>query len=378
MKKNILCAFLVFIPMLLKDHHKNIVLAEKIKNKKETFSSQESIILDTKKNIGIKKYNFPTSTVDNQPQKFNKEKKNLNFTEYVKYIGEYVEPIEEKKFIVLRKLKEENDTSYQYLAVNPLDLKIRLIKSEKVKAKKWAYLEEQYKSTPYIKLRQKSKDMNLSDFYNNRGIKSFNGKGKVIITTDLCPTLKSLNYSLYEDIYLRMLGNRGQSVPIGVAVSGKWIKTHRKDIQWLKKMEKDKKLSITWINHSYNHIYKKGVAIKNNFMLTKNTNLDKEILNLERLLLKENLEISIYFRFPGLVSNKNLFEQILDYGLIPLGSDSWIAKNQFPKNGSIVLVHGNGNEHLGVEKLRKWMTSQKNIFEATSLNKQFIENFKND
>ena len=39
------------------------------------------------------------------------------------------------------------------------------------------------------------------------------------------------------------------------------------------------------------------------------------------------------------------------YGLIPVGSDAWLAKNEVPSAGSIVLVHGNGNEPVGVEKL---------------------------
>jgi len=34
--------------------------------------------------------------------------------------------------------------------------------------------------------------------------------------------------------------------------------------------------------------------------------------------------------------------------MIPIGSDAWLAKNQWPKEGSIVLVHANGHELIGI------------------------------
>jgi hypothetical protein len=42
--------------------------------------------------------------------------------------------------------------------------------------------------------------------------------------------------------------------------------------------------------------------------------------------------------------------RVLAYGLIPVGSDAWLAKKQKPESGSIVLIHGNGNEPLGITK----------------------------
>jgi hypothetical protein len=33
---------------------------------------------------------------------------------------------------------------------------------------------------------------------------------------------------------------------------------------------------------------------------------------------------------------------------VPVGSDAWLAKGQRPTEGSIVLVHGNGTEPIGV------------------------------
>lgn len=51
---------------------------------------------------------------------------------------------------------------------------------------------------------------------------------------------------------------------------------------------------------------------------------------------------------PGLVSDHDVFTKVTNLGLIPIGSDAWLAKGQWPKNGSIVLIHANGNEPLGV------------------------------
>jgi hypothetical protein len=48
------------------------------------------------------------------------------------------------------------------------------------------------------------------------------------------------------------------------------------------------------------------------------------------------------------VSDQQVVYKITDYGLIPIGSDAWLAKGQHAQNGSIVLIHGNGNEPVGV------------------------------
>ena len=65
-------------------------------------------------------------------------------------------------------------------------------------------------------------------------------------------------------------------------------------------------------------------------------------------MLSAGLEPSVFFRFPGLVSRPDVFEKVVALGLVPLGSDAWLAKSrQPPAEGSIVLVHANGNEPLG-------------------------------
>jgi hypothetical protein len=67
-------------------------------------------------------------------------------------------------------------------------------------------------------------------------------------------------------------------------------------------------------------------------------------------MIENGMTPSVFFRFPGLVSDSVLFRKITAYGLIPVGTDAWLAKKQSPKSGSIVLVHANGNEPYGIQR----------------------------
>ena len=109
-----------------------------------------------------------------------------------------------------------------------------------------------------------------------------------------------------------------------------------------------KELSIVWINHSYNHYTYNDLPLNKNFMLASGTDIDAEVLDNEIALLEKNIVPSVFFRFPGLVSDRDVYDHILSLGLIPVGSDAWLAKGQKPGNGSIVLIHANGNEPVGV------------------------------
>jgi hypothetical protein len=128
------------------------------------------------------------------------------------------------------------------------------------------------------------------------------------------------------------------------------MQKHPDELAWLKKLEHDGEIAVTWINHSFNHRYAKGVAMSQNFLLRPGTNLKEEILATEVLMLNSGLLPSIFFRFPGLVSDHELVRRVVSYGLVPIGSDAWLAKKQDPSPGSIVLVHGNGNEPYGVAR----------------------------
>jgi hypothetical protein len=142
--------------------------------------------------------------------------------------------------------------------------------------------------------------------------------------------------------------NIERPVPVALSISGIWMHQHPEDLEWLRKMQADKKISITWINHSYNHRFDPRLLLRKNFMLEDGTDATYEVLETEKAMLKKGLLPSVFFRFPGLVSNKQLVLKITGFGLIPIGSDAWLAKGQKPQSGSIVLIHANGNEPVGI------------------------------
>ena len=77
-------------------------------------------------------------------------------------------------------------------------------------------------------------------------------------------------------------------------------------------------------------------------------------------MLEQGLIPSVFFRFPGLVSDNKVVGLVTDYGLIPIGSDAWLAKGQSATSGSIVLIHGNGNEPVGVSDFIRLLKNEKN------------------
>jgi len=84
-------------------------------------------------------------------------------------------------------------------------------------------------------------------------------------------------------------------------------------------------------------------------VLSPEENLSRDILTLEKTLLERGIVPSVFFRFPGLVSDKKSIETVTGLGLVTIGSDAWLAKGEKPKEGSIILLHGNGNEPEGIE-----------------------------
>ena len=88
-------------------------------------------------------------------------------------------------------------------------------------------------------------------------------------------------------------------------------------------------------------------------MLKDGVNPDFEILETEKLLISNGGIPSVFFRFPGLISSNPLMQAVRQYHLISLGAEAWLAKGQRPHPGSIILVHPNGNEEVGLDIFEK-------------------------
>lgn len=169
------------------------------------------------------------------------------------------------------------------------------------------------------------------------------------LTVDLCPSTKPMDRSLFqqeqEDGTLP-----SAPLPVAVAITGQWMEHHTEDLAWLKEQVRGHRLTIVWVNHSYDHPYTPNIRAEYNFLFSPGVDFPAQVLRTEVALLENGLVPSPFFRFPGLVSNGEMIEQLRSMSLIPIGSNAWLAKGQRPRSGSFILVHGNGNEPGGVSR----------------------------
>jgi hypothetical protein len=179
------------------------------------------------------------------------------------------------------------------------------------------------------------------------------------LTADLCPAKRPLDRRFIEALTALPLKS---PVPIALMVSGLWMQRHPDDFAWLKNLAAAGKIAITWGNHSFTHPYDPAAPLERNFLLSPGTDFAGEALSLEILLLEAGLAPSPFFRFPGLVSNRHLIEELRSLHLIPIGSNAWLAKGEKPQSGSIILVHANGNEPEGMRLLSAFFALQRETF----------------
>ncbi len=171
------------------------------------------------------------------------------------------------------------------------------------------------------------------------------GKGAgAYVTGDLCPSQKPLDRAFIEEV-----AAQGPGTPLTLAVSGGWIAHHGADFAWLQEKRRSGALDIAWANHSYTHPYVRGLKDAQNYLLRPGVDLDAEIFETEKLLISHGETPSVFFRFPGLVSDRTLLDRLEARHLVALGADSWLALGPPPRAGSIVLVHPNGNEPGGLK-----------------------------
>ena len=245
-----------------------------------------------------------------------------------------------------------------YLAVDPWHLKTSFIDAAPIAPQECSH---RYYESPYYQLLQKSA---LPPYpLQNDGISS--GRSGLYLTTDLCPSSKE---GFEEGLYRALIAKFPHPVPVALFITKRWILKHTKAFNMLKTWQEQGLLDITWGNHTAYHHYYPKVPLEKNFVLAKGEDIKKDILDLEVVLINRGVHPSIFFRFPGLVSNKAAIESVASLGLITIGSNAWLAKGQIPKEGSIILVHGNKNEPKGVENFLKMLQIGK-IRELQSITK---------
>ncbi|MDD3342279.1 MAG: hypothetical protein PHR87_01725 [Sulfurospirillaceae bacterium] len=228
-----------------------------------------------------------------------------------------------------------------YLILNPQTLQTTIAQLD---AQSLRPLDNNAKTSLFGKLLYQSTQ--LTDFGGIREATQ-HSTNNIFLTMDMCPSSKHG----YEKEFLTQLTNRIGKIPIGIAITSVWIKTHEKEFN---ELSHNPLLNITWINHTHTHFYDPRLPNSQNFMRHVGTNLNEEILGLERTLIEKGEIPSVFFRFPGLIADQSLMRALREqYFLIPISSQAWVAKNEPIKKGSIILVHGNKNEHQGIVLLEK-------------------------
>jgi len=252
------------------------------------------------------------------------------------------------------------------LVVSPEDMKTMVLRRDEVRLQPATWAELNKRSSPYIRALSDATQhaSSLQDAGITHVVPAEHG---VVLTVDLCPSKRPLDEILFQKV-VATFSPEEQPVPIAIAVTGLWMEKHTRELDWLLGLVKTGKLEITWINHSFHHRYDPKLPLAQNFLLEKGTVLEDEVLRNELLMIQKGITPAPLFRFPGLISNAELVRAVIRYGLIPIGSDAWLAKKERAHPGDIVLVHGNGNEPQGIEAFLALLGQEKKEIK----NRQFL------
>jgi hypothetical protein len=274
--------------------------------------------------------------------------------------------LKNKNILIIRKFEKSGQQFC--IGVDPDNLETQIIPSDQISIKtmSWKQMLLMYNNTPYIRAIQTAKSQSFS-LQNSGIIHGFPKEKGITLTIDLCPSHKPLDRVIFMSL-ISEFKKTEKPVPLALSITGRFMLTHTEDMVWLKDLIASGEISVTWINHTYNHNYNPTIPLKDNFLLEPNTDLNFEILGTEIALLQYGFLPSVFFRFPGLVSDQSVVDSVTEYGLIPIGSDAWLAKGQPVHAGSIVLIHGNGNEPIGIEDFLRLLQTEK----SSVMNKEWL------
>lgn len=173
------------------------------------------------------------------------------------------------------------------------------------------------------------------------------------VTVDMCQSRRDWEGDFFQ--WLVDLGAQlGRPQPVGVAMTGLWAHRHADDFDQLVAWQREGALDITWVNHSFNHQLSLDESGRYWFLTASSVDLTQEVLDLEIMLLQQGVMFSPLFRFPGLTQDERTLAELNDLGLFALDADGWVAKGEPIEDGTVALLHGNGNEAVGIEMFRAW------------------------
>lgn len=252
----------------------------------------------------------------------------------------------------------ENDSDPYLLLLNPRTLETSVAKASAVNFT-GKVSPAVLQNTPFVRTlaRCTSPPFRLQ---NHGAVRADHQVDGLFLTVDLCPSKRPFERELFESA-ANLPQHKSGPVPVAIAVTGVWMERHKDDLDWITREIKEGKLAVTWVNHSYTHPYDPAVPLERNFLLTSGVDFEREVLATEVLILENGFIPSPFFRFPGLVADGKLVGRLRELSLIPIGSDAWLAKGEVARDGSFILVHGNGNEPQGIKKALPLLRDPKGV-----------------
>ena len=269
----------------------------------------------------------------------------------------------------IRSFKGSSGTAWQddALIVNNVTLETSVVHQKTLADCQDVASQDTDASTNYSKALALVTSENMNALQDAGATHELNHKNDIYLTVDLCPSHRPLDAELFQQIQGGV-----KPVPVAISISGYWLLDHVADFKLLLRLQEQGDIQITWVNHTYTHPYDPKAPLAHNFVLESGIDLNKEVFENEKLLLKWGVVPSVFFRFPGLVSDKSDVEIIRQWGLIPLGANAWLALGEKPQVGSFILVHGNGNEPFGLQLLYSDMNQDPDMKKMfTGINQAF-------
>lgn len=181
--------------------------------------------------------------------------------------------------------------------------------------------------------------------------------GSIALTIDLCWSLRPFEAGLYDHL-TAMARETGGTMHATNFVTGRWMAQHPLEMERLIRLGGQTGVEMTWGLHSWDHP-KSGIFMND----YAPESLRGDTLLLERDLLEWGVVPSVYYRFPGLIHDDTRLREIIAMNLVPVDCDSWLALSftnrpptrLAPRDGSIILLHGNGNEPRGIPQFIEFM-----------------------
>ena len=263
-------------------------------------------------------------------------------------------------FLTLRQFNRNAKTFYLVLNTATLQTSIESLEAQQLEPLN----DTQMRQSQFGKLLYKA-----TSFAKFGGIREATqpSSGAIFLTMDMCPSQKQG----YEKEFLTQLTQRAGKTSIAIAMTSVWLRTHEKEFA---ELVNNPLLDITWINHTHSHFYDKHLPNEENFMRHSGTNVQEEILGLEQTLIEKGVTPSIFFRFPGLIADASLMKALRQtYFLIPISTHAWVAKGEAIQKGSIILIHGNKNEHQGIVALEQKLPTLTSKFTFKPLREAFVK-----